>query len=170
MTRRTHKNTVQAAVEDFRDAAHLFTWPADEVTPLPDPDKQARAQAIADRLWTARASRDWRQFDRVLIAQLALTTAELDGIQTLISKTGYVVGQPGKNGKTQYTRSPLLDPLQALQNRQITLSRALGVTGAQGADSRTVAASAQRVNDMRQSFATGGSVAPQGRLYKDRPQ
>ena len=170
MPRRTHSNTVEAAVQDFRDSAGRFTWPEDEVTPLPDETKQARAQKIADRLFTARAPRDWREFDRVLIAQLALTTAELDGIQSLISRSGYVVGKEGRNGKTQYTRSPLLDPLQALQNRQITLSRALGVTGVQGADSRTVAASARRVNDFRSPKVSETKAAPAGRLWKDRHQ
>ena len=172
MTRRTHNDTAEAAIQNFKDAAGRFTWPSEEVTPLADETKQARAQKIADRIFTARAPRDWRPFDKVLIAQLAITTAELDGLQTMISRTGYVVGAEGRNGKMQFTRSPLLDPLQALQNREITLARALSITGAQGADTRTVAASATRLNDLRPPIMSDGQyVVPEpGRLWKDRPQ
>lgn len=111
----------------MNDTKKRVEWPSLEVTRLPRQDDADRAQAIFDRIATSRAPDDWRQHDPILIAHLSNCTVELDKLLALVAKTGWVTSA-GKNGN-QFTRTPLLDPIQHLTTRQLSLARALGLTG-----------------------------------------
>ena len=111
----------------MQDTSKRIEWPSLEVTRLPREEDAGRAEAIFDRIVTSRAPDDWRQHDPILIAHLANCTVELDKLLALVAKTGWVTAA-GKNGN-QFTRTPLLDPIQHLTTRQLSLARALGITG-----------------------------------------
>jgi len=143
--RRARTDSTTAKTNAFQAAKNpsQFAWPSETVTEMSDPSKQAHAMRIAQQIWTGRAPSDWRDFDRTQIAQLAITTVDLDELQTQISTEGYVTTKPNAKGNPTVARNPLLDPIAQLSNRQITLSRALGLTGTQ-ADGRTVANAAKQ--------------------------
>ena len=149
MARRTRTDSTASAAAAFQSAKNPaeFDWPDDTVTPMADAEKQAHAMRIARQIWSSRAPADWRDFDRTQIAQLAITTVDLDELQTQISAEGYVTTKSNAKGNPTIARNPLLDPIVQLQNRQITLARALGLTGSQ-LDGRTLA------NAARQNKAT----------------
>ena len=73
-------------------------------------------------------------------------SVDLDQLQTMISQTGYVTRKSNSKGNPTVARNPLLDPIVQLSNRQITLSRSLGLTGAP-ADSKTIANRAAQHNE-----------------------
>lgn len=147
--RRQRSDSTTAAADSFRKAGTSFVWPDDTVTPMTDPAKQAHAMRIADQVWQSRAPTDWRPFDSTQIAQLAITTVDLDELQTMISRTGYVTRKAGSKGQPVLARNPLLDPIIQLQGRQISLARSLALTGAQ-TDSRTVANNAREQHAAQQ--------------------
>jgi hypothetical protein len=134
-TRRPPSNSLDAQIKSFADTKRRIEWPTVEVTRLPRPEDDEKAQAIFDRIITSRAPDDWRQHDPVFAAQLANVTVELDKLMALVAKTGWVT-QAGKHG-TQFARTPLLDPIQHLTTRQLSLARALGLSG-EPTDARTV--------------------------------
>lgn len=126
--RRQRSDSVDAAIRAMADTKKRIEWPSLEVSRLPVKEDADRAQMIFDRISTSRAPDDWRQHDPILAANLANTTVELDKLLTQVAQNGWVI-PAGKHG-TQMTRTPLLDPIQHLTNRQLALSRALGLTGA----------------------------------------
>ncbi len=127
MTRRARSDSVEAQIKAMADTQKRVEWPSLEVTRLPREEDADRAQSIFDRIITSRAPDDWRQHDPVMAAQLANCTVELDKLMAVVAKTGWVTSA-GKHG-TQFTRTPLLDPIQHLTTRQMSLARALGITG-----------------------------------------
>jgi|GEM_PF-3170014 len=143
--RRTRTDSTDAAVNAFQAVKNPseLIWPEDTVTPMADPEKQDHAMRIARQIWTSRAPADWKDFDRTQIAQLAITTVDLDELQTMISKVGYVTRKKGGKGQDVIARNPLLDPIVQLQNRQITLARSLALTGAH-IDGRTASNAAKQ--------------------------
>lgn len=112
--------------------------------------------AIFDRIMTSRSPDDWREFDPILAANLATTTVELDKLLAIVAKAGWVV-QAGRNG-TQFARSPLLDPIQHLTTRQLSLARALGITGAP-ADAVTIEKNAKTANKASGTVAENDDIA-----------
>jgi len=139
--RRTRTDSTEAATNAFRSVAQNsaeFVWPDQTVSQMVDAKKQAHAMRIAQQIWSSRAPQDWKDFDRTTISQLAITTVDLDELQTQISAEGYVVTKSNSKGNPTTARNPLLDPIVQLQNRQITLSRSLGLSGAP-ADPKTLA-------------------------------
>jgi hypothetical protein len=139
---------VAAAQEAKKEVS--FTWPADLVTPMADPDKQAHAQRIAEQYWLSRSERDWRPGDGALLAQLAITSTDLDTLQSEISVEGYVLEKEGSKGQPVLAKNPKLDAISMLQNRQVSLLRSLSLTGTQS-DSRTTANNARAVQNFRAS-------------------
>lgn len=140
--RRSRSDSVEAQIKAMNDTKRRIEWPSLEVTRLPKEEDAERAQAIFDRIVTSRAPDDWRQHDPILVAHLSNATVELDKLLTLVSRTGWVTSS-GKSG-TQFTRTPLLDPIQHLTTRQLSLARALGITGSP-TDAVTVEKSAKGV-------------------------
>ena len=137
---------VAAAQEAKKEAS--FVWPDDLVTPMAEPDKQAHAQRIAEQYWLSRSERDWRPGDGALLAQLAITSTDLDTLQTEISVEGYVLEKEGSKGQPVLAKNPKLDAISMLQNRQVSLLRSLSLTGG-AKDNRVIANSARAVQNFR---------------------
>lgn len=152
--RRARSDSADAQIKAMQDTKKRVEWPSLEVTRLPKEEDADRAQAIFDRIATSRAPDDWRQHDPILAAHLANCTVELDKLLTLVARTGWVTSA-GKNG-TQFTRTPLLDPIQHLTTRQLALARALGLTGTP-TDAVTIEKNAKGA--ARASVALGGDDA-----------
>jgi len=143
---RTDSTTSATAAFQATQNSAEFVWPTETVTPMAHPEKQEHAMRIAQQIWASRAPQDWGDFQRTMIAQLAIVSVDLDQLQTMISQTGYVTRKSNSKGNPTVARNPLLDPIVQLSNRQITLSRSLGLTGAP-ADSKTIANRAAQHNE-----------------------
>jgi len=146
--RRARTDSTAAAVEAFKAAGRRETWPETEVDRMSRPEDQERADAIFARILTARASKDFREHDLILAAQLAVTEVDLAKVQSQLDRFGYMTTNAGKNGN-RLSRSPLVDVWQALTNRQIQLIRSLGLSGV-GTDLRQVNNAAKLERDARE--------------------
>lgn len=146
MARRAKSNSTQVAVQAFREAAQKPQWPAGDVTPLPDPEQAARALDLYLRTMTSRAPQDWRASDCALVAAFANASIQLDAMTVEITKQGWTV--PSARNPEIMTRNPLLDAVQHLTTRQLSLARAIGVSGLP-TDARTVRGGAKAANHAR---------------------
>jgi hypothetical protein len=164
--RRPRSDSISASLAAHRaqrDGVPI-TWPTDAVTPLPNPADAERAMLIFERILSARAPEDHRDFDAVLAASLANCSIELDKLNSLVARAGWVVGGAGRNGD-KITRSPLLDPITHLTQRQLALARSLGLSGLP-TDAKVIAANGRLAKEVKK---TAGMVGAESLLagYED---
>jgi hypothetical protein len=133
--RRTRADTVNGAVEQFRDANSAPPLEWDEAVQLPaDPAEREQALAIFNDLLSGRNREHWRPHHARLLSETALITGQISVMTNVLIRTGSLA--KGKNGHT--SRSPVLDALSMLQSLRMQNYKSLDLIGARASeDSRS---------------------------------
>lgn len=141
--RKPRSDSVQAQVNLASSAAQSLQWPPEVSLPANDRDREV-ALAAYQRIISCRPLEYWRPADFIMAGDLAICIAWRDRLQRDIDRDGPTV-LGGKAGNTP-VKHPAMQALEHYRSSVIQLSRALGLTGAQGLDAapKTIAAEAAR--------------------------
>lgn len=142
MKRRSDKNSLTAAVENFQGAM--------ESVPLPDGvDLRSDEEVVIWEQFTrARAKEDWRDMDLLLLAKVVRMEADIRKHQEVLDRSGVLI----KNQRGTMIPNPLIAVIDTLERRQLAVIRSMSLNQ-QASDPRTLNAAGKAVNEGRATYS-----------------